>query len=1181
MISPRPSKSPVPVVGLLTGLLLSGCAIAPPVVSEIGGGSWAPGLPDTQHSETGGVRLLPVAGHGSQVTTITVLADSRRIVTADRSGVLILRDYDSSRVLATVVAHLGKINDIDPLPDGSAVATAGDDGTVAYWSTRDLSFITRLDVGPPGMPALALDHSPSGQILAVGTGKGAFFVERQSRTQREMIRSTIERLYPAINVVTFTPDGRHLLAGTWDGVHIFDVETARQVAHLSRPDANIFNYDVAEDSATYVAFNPMDPRMIATASTGNVVRLWRLGDSEISESVLMREFEHKGGDILALCFTPDGRGINLVDDKGVASARDIDSLKEYRAKTLRNWLSSADWVFDGDGLAAAQGTSVTVFDEATLTEQTGFYSQLETFSPWSFDMSPDGNAIAVGGGDGSVTLLSLGSGYVSSAARIVKDPLNSLAFSPDGNSLTAGTTEGDVVILDARTLDVQQLFNPTGDIRQNESNKYRRWIEGANFSRNRKAFFAVFDNHIRLWRFDDEGKAATHEDLGSRWFLSDNILDARLSVDGRYLVLSRSVDTGVDLWDAQTFESIRVFDYLSWNLGSSVYVAADVSPDGRFVAGVTKDMVRVWTVSDGKLHSKLAPRTRGFDVRFSRNGQRVLLADGRELVVWDPFSEKVVARLAGHAGNVTSIVPHPNGRHVITLGSDGAILIWDMSELKLAATIRPLTLSRWVAYTPEGLFDGSIGAFRSLRWVDSDGPEPRSYPVESRMADFYYPGLLAAILEQRSLPAPAASTDLDVDLPRVILSPLGDNADRVVHERTFHLRVVVHPTPSRGQPANNVARDLRLFRNGRLVRSWPVVVAEDESVSLNTTLELTRGLNLITAYAFSRRGTRGEEALLTVEAELPGEGSAGALYVVSVGISDYGALEDNLVTPAKDADRVITSFGTIQWSESPGRLLRAADTQPPPIVDREATKSRILESIASLRSTPDDVVVVYLSGHGLENDEGFYFVPYDDRWKPSDFYASGWSAAQKNALISMEDLSAALSGVSASRVYLIIDACYAGRSLDLAGQKGLGFYAGRGLAQFAYDKGVAVLAAAQSQEAALAKTSHENGYLVQAMTSEALESSQFRSQIDMDPRDGSVDLLEIFEWVGQRVPQLVEAELGNRRRLAEEFRRRKAGASTPGATPTMQSSVPAVQRPVSFVPPNFKVVLPGTRRPHT
>src|SRR2546421_11784742 len=119
--------------------------------------------------------------------------------------------------------------------------------------------------------------------------------------------------------------------------------------------------------------------------------------------------------------------------------------------------------------------------------------------------------------------------------------------------------------------------------------------------------------------------------------------------------------------------------------------------------------------------------------------------------------------------------------------------------------------------------------------------------------------------------------------------------------------------------------------------------------------------------------------------------------------------------------------------------------------------------------------------------------------------------------ISDEEIEAAVEGIDAGQMLLVIDACNSGQALE-AEEKRRGPMNSKGLAQLAYEKGMYVLTAAQSYQAALELAQLGHGLLTYALVEEGLKTSAS----DFEPKDGEVRLREWLDYATLRVAQMQE-----------------------------------------------------------
>lgn len=88
----------------------------------------------------------------------------------------------------------------------------------------------------------------------------------------------------------------------------------------------------------------------------------------------------------------------------------------------------------------------------------------------------------------------------------------------------------------------------------------------------------------------------------------------------------------------------------------------------------------------------------------------------------------------------------------------------------------------------------------------------------------------------------------------------------------------------------------------------------------------------------------------------------------------------------------------------------------------------------------------------------------------------------------------------------------------------------KGLAQLAYEKGMYILTAAQSYQAALEASKLGHGYLTYALVEEGLKTPA----ADLEPKDNQVLLREWLDYATNRVPQMQEEYAVGKRQLVQQ-----------------------------------------------
>jgi hypothetical protein len=335
-------------------------------------------------------------------------------------------------------------------------------------------------------------------------------------------------------------------------------------------------------------------------------------------------------------------------------------------------------------------------------------------------------------------------------------------------------------------------------------------------------------------------------------------------------------------------------------------------------------------------------------------------------------------------------------------------------------------------------------------------------PVEAFFKEFYRPGLLPDIFAGRSIEPPTRDiSTIDIRQPTVKILAARTNLSADITTRKLDVRVEIKDAPPDTHRTNTSgARDVRLFRNGSLVKLWRGdVLGGKGSITLEAAVPVVAGDNNFTAYAFNRENVKSRDSVLTVK----GAGSLGrrgTAYILSIGVNEYANPQYNLRYAVADAQGFSEELKRRQ--ETLGIYERVEITL---LLDDDATKEKIVTALTTLqrRAQPEDMVVVYFAGHGTAQGNRFYLIPHDlgysgERMKVD---AAGLERMLRHS-ISDEELEAAFERVDAGHLLMVLDACNSGQALE-SDEKRRGPMNSKGLAQLAYEKGMYILTAAFAQ----------------------------------------------------------------------------------------------------------------------
>ncbi len=669
---------------------------------------------------------------------------------------------------------------------------------------------------------------------------------------------------------------------------------------------------------------------------------------------------------------------------------------------------------------------------------------------------------------------------------------------------------------------------------------------------------------------------------------------AQFSPDGAFLVFG-GTEGSIQVWDVKSWKEISRFalpraeqkNLLDFGgLGTNQIRSIEVSPDGRLVAAATSEQkmnvpmaeqsypigqpvkggkvsrfgfglpvigalhrgpatgaptvpdsipdmspgistsgpIEIFEIKTGRHIADLPGHAGGANrVAFSADG-KTLASGGMngDIKLWDVASQKLIRTLAGGASPALALAFSPNGSLLVSSTKEGAVNLWDLEDGQMLVTMISLGEgSDWLQVTPDGLFDGSPAAWKEILWRFS-GNTFDVAPVEMFFNEYFYPGLLPDLIAGRRPHAPAKLEDKDRRQPQLAIERAEASvAGTAATSRKQKLRISVSAAPAG-------AEDVRLFRNGSLVKVWHGDVLQGRaSTNLEAEIPISAGENRLYAYAFNHDNVKSADATLNVTGD-ESLRRKGVVYVLAIGINRYANADYNLKFAVDDARR----FGEV-LRQNEANLAQFDRVEVVPIYDGEATKANILSAFAGLaaKAQPEDVVLVFIASHGTASHGHFYLVPHDIGYSGSRTRLD--SSALQTILshsISDQDLEQAFESVDAGRLLLVLDACNSGQALEAA-EKRQGPMNSKGLAQLAYEKGMYVLTASQSYQAAQEASELGHGLLTYALVEEGLE----KGAADFAPKDGQIVAREWLSYASKRVPEIQLDKIQQFRSLSRDF----------------------------------------------
>ena len=507
------------------------------------------------------------------------------------------------------------------------------------------------------------------------------------------------------------------------------------------------------------------------------------------------------------------------------------------------------------------------------------------------------------------------------------------------------------------------------------------------------------------------------------------------------IMASGSGDRTVRLWRADNERAVRTFTGHDGAV-TSVAFGRDYA---TVISGSEDRVINVWDISSAKHALTIRGHVGAVTtIQVSESGEFVVSGGSDNVVrMWDLKDGRMVKELKGHDDAVRAVVFDLGKKRILSASDDGTTKVWNIDS-GVAFVQMIATVAGWAIVDRDGRFDGTEDALKDVHWAD----EQDSFALDSFSQDYYEPGLLAKHLDNSAgfINADVTSVPDGVYLPPKV-SFAGEIDPTPAADGLIAVTVVA-------EDQGGGIEGIRLYHNGKLVGADRVTAdqtSKDRRSHRRTVsyrVPPTGGANRFEAFGIGAENIEG--SIATAVVDVPIAKRKPTLHVLVIGINNYAAEELKLDYSKSDALAIALAL-----SRSSGELY--SDVIAYQLLDQDATGEAIRKAFTIVEKVPsEDVLMVYLAGHGVTVDNEWYFLPYE--YDSSTFD----NLLTVEVGISSAELQDALVKTGAGRVIVAIDSCYSGAAV----QNIRNFAERKALRDLGRAVGVHVLAATRADQVA-------------------------------------------------------------------------------------------------------------------
>lgn len=571
---------------------------------------------------------------------------------------------ESGAFVRTLESPVGAVRACAVTPDGDSLLSVHTrhfqhKHNIFLWDLSNGQIKTAYSDPAKGEDLVAL--SPDGSWFLVGNYWTVSMLDTATGAQRLELKIRLEmdgRYDQGLSSLDISPDGAWFLTASKNQPFIrrWDARTGAELARY-------------EGQAGYAKISP-DGRTVLHAYSSSL-RAWDVPSGKMKYEIPAHYNQYRVTYATACAFGPDGTWALSAGSDGVIKAWDLaDGQARFEIQAHTGRIHALAVSPDGRFfVSAGEDRNLKVWDTGTGVEMNTLVGHTGEVNHCA--VGPNGRTIFSAGAEGTLKVWDAYATGSGAAPQFHTDDITDCTFSRDGSLVATTSLDRTVKLWDGAT----------GVLRTDLGEHYENATCCAIHPHNLRVVSGGADRKLKLWQADNGNLEATLEGHSR-----DGIQSCAFSPDGRWIV---SLGGDFRVWDAD--KNTQKYVLAGHEAYGGPLGRCQIDMGGHWVLHLGRLRLTLWKANvfdSGKRQTLGGHYKRNYAFAISPDGRWIITAGAdHTLKVCSINNGRVVARLKGHTGTVTSCAVSPDGRILVSASNDRTYRVWDLEKRKAIQAI--------------------------------------------------------------------------------------------------------------------------------------------------------------------------------------------------------------------------------------------------------------------------------------------------------------------------------------------------------------------------------------------------------------------------------------------------------------------------------------------------------------